>query len=70
MKKRKTVYICDHCGIVALKMYKSYRPHFEICKKLPSNWTVLGREHLCPRCSRAYIKSKKEVEEWLNEKHE
>lgn len=66
MKKRKTVYICDHCGAVALpEIYYSFG---DIWKDIPSGWmTALGKEHLCPKCSKIYLKFKREVEKELEE---
>lgn len=46
MKKREIIYICDHCGVIAR----------------PKDWTLLGREHLCPKCSKIYRKFKEEVD--------
>lgn len=52
MLKRKRVYICDHCGAVALE-----ETHFFMefaWKGAPKGWTELGEEDLCPTCSRVY----------------
>lgn len=59
MRKRETIYICDHCGAIA-------REEIEICfgdcfKILPKGWTRLGREHLCPKCTEIYNRFKEEV---------
>lgn len=53
MIKRKRVYICDHCGAMALE-----EPYFFMefawkgaPKGAPKGWTELGKEDLCPTCS-------------------
>ena len=59
MRKRKTIYICDHCGDIALEDTEF---GFGFCyKTLPRDWTLLGREHLCPKCTEIYNRFKKEV---------
>lgn len=59
MRKRKTIYICDHCGDIALEDIGYY---FYYCfKTLPEGWTRLGKEHLCPKCTEIYNRFKKEV---------
>lgn len=61
MLKRKRVYICDHCGAVALE-----EKHFfmnDVWRDAPDGWTKLGKEDLCPTCSKAY---KRFVEESKN----
>lgn len=60
MKKRKTVYICDHCGAVDLEQTVFF---FGDCfKTFPEGWTLLGKEHLCQKCSEIYRKFKEEVD--------
>lgn len=52
MLKRKRFYICDHCGAVALE-----EPYFFMefaWKGAPKGWTKLGKEDLCPTCSKVY----------------
>lgn len=52
MLKRKRVYICDHCGAVALE-----ETHFfmnDTWRDAPDGWTKLGKEDLCPACSKVY----------------
>lgn len=56
MKKRKTVYICDHCGAVALQETHCFMG--DTWKGPPDNWTKLGKEDLCPKCSKVYKKLK------------
>ena len=59
MKKRETIYMCDHCGAIAREETEfGFGFHF---KTLPKDWTLLGREHLCPKCSEIYSKIKEEV---------
>ena len=61
MLKRKRVYICDHCGAVALE-----ETHFfmnDVWRDAPDGWTKLGKEDLCPMCSKVY---KRFVEESKN----
>lgn len=60
MKKRKTVYICDHCGAVDLE--RTYFFLGDVWNDIPEDWTRLGKEHLCPKCSKIYSKFKREVE--------
>lgn len=59
MKRRKTVYICDHCGAVALQ--ETYFFMGDTWKGPPEYWTKLGKEDLCPKCSKVY-KKRKEIE--------
>lgn len=59
MKKRETIYICDHCGVIAREETKFA---FGFCfKTLPEDWTQLGKEHLCPKCSEIYRRFKEET---------
>lgn len=44
MLKRKRIYICDHCGMIALEEGK-------ISKCAPKGWVKHGKEDLCPTCS-------------------
>lgn len=65
MKKRETIYICDHCGVIAREETEfGFGFYF---KTLPKDWTLLGREHLCSKCSEIYRKFK-EAEKILEEK--
>lgn len=50
MLKRKRVYICDHCGAVALE--ETYFFMTDVWKGAPEGWTKLGKEDLCPTCSK------------------
>lgn len=53
VRKRKTICICDHCGVIALEETEYY---FGDCfKTLPEGWTRLGKEYLCPKCALKYI---------------
>lgn len=52
MLKRKRVYICDHCGAVALEQTDFFGT--DVWKGAPKGWTKLGKEDLCPTCSKAY----------------
>lgn len=60
MRKRKTIYICDHCGIIALEE-KKYLFDDGFIYVLPKYWTQLGKEHLCPKCTEIYRRFKEEV---------
>lgn len=62
MKKRETVYICDHCGKAEVETKKLRYDGFLI-RYLPDGWTKLGREHLCPKCSEIYRKLKEEIDD-------
>lgn len=59
MRKKKWVYICDHCGKVELK-WKHYYYYGALHDK-PKGWYKLGREDLCPECYEIYLKFKNEV---------
>lgn len=53
MLKRKKVYICDHCGAVALPV--TYVFFSDIWTGPPEGWCSLGKkEDLCPICAEAY----------------
>lgn len=60
MRKRKTIYICDHCGVIALEE-KKYLFGGGFIYVLPKDWTQLGKEHICPKCSEIYRRFKEEV---------
>lgn len=62
MLKRKRVYICDHCGEVALE--QTYFFMNDVWRDAPDGWTKLGKEDLCPKCSKVY---KRFVEESEND---
>lgn len=59
MRRRKTIYICDHCGEIALEEKKYLFGGFIYV--LPKDWTQLGKEHICPKCSEIYRRFKEEV---------
>lgn len=59
MIKRKRVYICDHCGAVALEMF--WCAGFDCWKGPPDGWTKLSNEDLCPVCSETYKRFKNKV---------
>lgn len=59
MLGRKKVYICDHCGAVALE--ETYCFYTYVYKDAPEDWTKLGKEDLCPICSETYKRFKNEV---------
>ena len=54
MKKRETVYICDLC--------RDFTFGYPGIKTTPNGWTKLGKEHLCPKCSKIYQKLKEEID--------
>lgn len=60
MRKLKRIYICDHCGAIALPKVDYYEGY--IFKSKPRGWIKLGKEDLCPECSLIYEKFKKEIE--------
>lgn len=64
MLKRKKVYICDHCGDVALEVL--WFAGLDCWKGPPDGWTKLGNEDLCPVCSETYERFKSEVLEELS----
>lgn len=59
MLKHKRVYICDHCGVVALEEIHGFMG--DIWKDAPEGWTKLGKENLCPTCSETYKRFRSEV---------
>lgn len=61
MIKRKRVYICDHCGAVALEQVYCF--YGDCWKGPPEHWTKLGLEDLCPSCTAIYRKFKEEFKE-------
>lgn len=60
MRKRKWVYICDHCGKTELEV-TGYNCYNEFVRRLPEDWTKLGKEDLCPTCAETYRRFKNEV---------
>lgn len=60
MRKRKTIYICDHCGVITLEE-KKYLFGGGFIYVLPKDWTRLGKEHICPKCSEIYCRFKEEA---------
>lgn len=53
MLKRKRVYICDHCGAVALE-----ETHFfmnDVWRDAPDGWTKLGKEDLCSKVYKRFV---------------
>ena len=64
MLKRKRVYICDHCGCVALE--RTYYFFGDAYKCAPEEWTKLGNEDLCPTCSKVYARFKEEIKKEKN----
>lgn len=61
MRVKRWVYICDHCGKAELEP-SSYVLFYRIVKRLPKNWSKLGKEVLCPRCTAVYSRFKMEWE--------
>lgn len=59
MLKRARVYICDHCGAVALE--QTYYFYNDCWKGTPEHWIKLGNEDLCPLCAATYRKFKEET---------
>lgn len=59
MRKLKRVYICDHCGAVALEATHLFMN--SVWKEAPQGWTKLGKEDPCPECSKVYKRFKFEV---------
>lgn len=64
MLKRAKVYICDHCGAVALE--ERYFFMGDSWKGPPDYWAKLGNEDLCPVCSEAYKRFRDEVRKEKN----
>ena len=53
MYKLRRVYICNHCGAVALPRVLCVG--MDIVRTMPSGWSTRdGSFHLCPDCYRAY----------------
>lgn len=65
MLKRKRVYICDHCGAIALE--ETYATMNDSWKGAPEGWTKLSNEDLCPVCTETYKRFKSEL---MNENKE
>lgn len=59
MLVKKKVYICDHCGAVALQPMHLLLgiPLYH----MPKDWAALGKEHLCPTCAEIYRRVSDEV---------
>lgn len=43
--------------------YDDYTINCYWIKLLPIGWTKLGKEHLCPKCSKIYQKLKEEIDD-------
>lgn len=53
MYKLRKIYICNHCGKIALPSIRS--DGFDIWRALPDGWGMLSKnEHLCDVCYKAY----------------
>ena len=52
--KLKKVYICDHCKNVSLPDIW-FSPSGSYLH-MPEGWGLLGKEHLCPECYKAYMR--------------
>lgn len=65
MLKRARVYICDHCGAIALEQNNFFMQ--DTWKSAPDDWVKLGDKDLCPICADAYRKFR---EETIKEKNE
>lgn len=53
MYKLRKIYICNHCGKIALP--ELYGVGEDLYKAMPPGWGAITRhEHLCPRCFGAY----------------
>lgn len=65
MLKRAVVYICDHCGVIALEQNIFFMQ--DMWKSAPEGWIKFGNEDLCPLCAATYRKFK---EETIKEKNE
>lgn len=61
MRVKRWVYICDHCGKAELEP-ESYVFFNGVVKRLPKDWSKLGKEVLCPRCTAVYSRFKREWE--------
>ena len=61
MRVKRWVYICDHCGKAELEP-ESYVFFNRVVKRLPKDWSKLGKEDLCPRCAAVYSRFKREWE--------
>lgn len=61
MKKRETVYICDHCGKREIEVKGLFFSPY--VRAFPDGWTKLGKGHLCPICSEIYRKLKEEIDD-------
>ena len=60
MRVKRWVYICDHCGKTELER-TDYNFYGGLARRLPKDWTKLGKEYLCPICTEAYRRFKNEV---------
>jgi hypothetical protein len=60
MRVKRWVYICDHCGKAELEP-ESYVFYNRVVKRLPKDWSKLGKEYLCPTCAETYRRFKNEV---------
>lgn len=59
MLVKKKVYICDHCGAVALQQMDLL---FGIpLYHMPKDWIAFGKGHFCPTCAEIYRRVSEEV---------
>lgn len=68
MLKLKKVYICDHCGAVALQ--ERYCFMEDSWTGPPDDWGRVHNMDLCPKCYQAYKILKKAAEDFVKEKME
>lgn len=52
MYKLRHIYICDHCGAIALPETVCFMG--DSFKDRPNGWERLGKEDLCPVCYKSY----------------
>lgn len=59
MRVKRWVYICDHCGKAELEQ-ENYVLFNIVVKRLPKDWSRLGKEVLCPKRAAVYSRFKME----------